>query len=136
MMPMNDYLQTSQPSFLELRGEEKTWGLIVHLSGFAVFVLPAFGNLIGVLIAWLLLKDKSAFADDQGKEALNFHLSLWLYAGAAIAFSIVTLGIGLLATIPFLLALALYQVVMMIVAAVEANNGKAYRYPLTIRFVK
>jgi uncharacterized protein len=136
MDAMNDQLQSVQPSFLELRGEEKTWGMICHLAGFAVFVLPAFGNLIGVLVAWLLLKDKSSFADDQGKEALNFHLSLWLYTGIAVAFSIVTLGIGLLATLPFLAVLAVYQVIMIVVAAIEANNGKAYRYPLTIRFVQ
>jgi uncharacterized protein len=128
MNGMNDSLQPVQPTFLELRNEEKTWGLITHLAGFAVFVLPAFGNLIGVLVAWLLLKDKSAFANDQGKEALNFHLSLWLYTAIAIGFSIVTLGIGLLATLPFLAVLAVYQVIMMIVAAIEANNGKAFRF--------
>jgi uncharacterized protein len=59
-----------------------------------------------------------------------------LYTAIAIGFSIVTLGIGLLATLPFLAVLAVYQVIMMIVAAIEANNGKAYRYPLTIRFIQ
>ncbi|NJK44084.1 MAG: DUF4870 domain-containing protein [Pleurocapsa sp. SU_196_0] len=138
MEPVNTDLhsQQSQSYALELRNEERTWGLIVHLAGFALFVLPAFGNLIGVLVAWLVFKDRSAFADDQGKEALNFHLSLWTYAIAAIAFGIVTFGLGLLAAVPFLIALAVFQVVMMIVAGIEANNGKLYRYPLTIRFIK
>jgi uncharacterized protein len=138
MKPMNtDFInQQSQSYTLELRSEERTWGLITHLAGFALFLLPAFGNLIGVFVAWLVFKDRSAFADDQGKEALNFHLSLWTYAGASILFAIMTLGIGLLATIPFLVVLAVYQVVMMVIAGIEANNGKLYRYPLTIRFVK
>ena len=47
--------------------EEKTWGMIAHLSALAGFVIP-FGNLIGPLIVWLIKKDTMPFVDDQGKE--------------------------------------------------------------------
>jgi uncharacterized protein len=136
MNPMNDSLQQTVPQPLEPRAEEKTWGLICHLSGFAMYVLPTLGNIIGALVAWLVFKDRSSFADDQGKEALNFQLSTTLYAVLLGVFAIFTLGIGLILAIPLWGALAVFHIVMMLVAAVKTNEGVVYRYPLTIRFIK
>ena len=129
-------LSSNAPQALELRSEERTWGLICHLAGLAMYVLPTLGNIIGVLVAWLVFKDRSHFADQQGKEALNFQISITLYAVLISVFAIVTLGIGLILAIPLWGALAIIHVVMIILAALEANKGLPYRYPLTIRFIK
>ncbi len=136
MNPMNDSLEQSVHQPFELRTEEKTWGLICHLSGFAMYLLPTLGNIIGTLVAWLVFKDRSSFADDQGKEALNFQLSTTLYAVLLGVFAIFTLGVGLILAIPLWGVLAVFHIVMMIVAAVKTNEGIVYRYPLTIRFIK
>jgi uncharacterized protein len=109
-----------------------------HLSpcGIRHVRVATLGNIIGALIAWVVFKDRSAFADDQGKEALNFQISTTIYAFAIGAFAVVTLGIGLLLAIPLWGALAIFHVIVMVIAALEANKGVAYRYPLTIRFIK
>jgi uncharacterized protein len=116
--------------------EENTCGMICHLAALGMYVFPAFGNIIGALIAWLVFKDRSSFADDQGKESLNFQLSLTLYSAVGIAFCIVTFGLGLFVVVPMLGIMAILQIIFIIVAALEANKGVMYRYPATIRFIK
>ncbi len=116
--------------------EENTWGMICHLAALGMYVFPTFGNIIGALVAWLVFKDRSVFADDQGKESLNFQLSLTLYSAIGIAFCIMTLGLGLLVVVPLFGIMAILQIIFIVVAALEANKGVLYRYPVTIRFIK
>lgn len=118
--------------------QERTWGMAAHLSALVMFVgLP---SLLGPLVVWLVKKDESAFVDDQGKESLNFNLSIFLYSVVAgilmVIIGIVTLGLGLIVLVPLVLVAAVAWLVLTIVAAVRAADGQAYRYPLTIRFVK
>jgi uncharacterized Tic20 family protein len=76
-------LQPTNQQPVHVPHEERNYGMIVHLSALAAYVLPAFGAIIGPLVAWLVLKERSSYADDQGKEALNFNISLLLYGAAA-----------------------------------------------------
>lgn len=108
---------------------ERTMAMLCHLTAFALFVFPAFGNVIGPLIVWLIKKDESAFVDDQGKESLNFQISATIYFLVTGFLSFLLIGI------PFLIALMVFWFVVVIVASVRANEGKPYRYPLTIRFI-
>ena len=87
---------------------------------------------LGPLLIWLLKKDQSSFIDDQGKEALNFQITIGLfYIGVAIL-SCVTLGLGgLLAPVVWIVA-----IVFAILGTVAANRGERYRYPLAIRLIK
>lgn len=106
--------------------DERMWAMLCHLSAFSGTVIP-FGNILGPLVIWLIKKDESAFVDDQGKEALNFQISILLY------------GIGLALTIigiPLVLGVMGFGIVMTIIAAIKANGGESYRYPLTMRLVK
>jgi uncharacterized protein len=116
--------------------EENTWGMICHLAALGMYVFPAFGNIIGAFIAWIVFKDRSAFADDQGKESINFQISLTLYAAIGIAFCFVTFGLGIFVVVPLLGIMSILQIIFVIVAALEANKGVMYRYPATIRFIK
>lgn len=109
--------------------DERTWGMLCHLSGLAGFMVP-FGSVIGPLVVWLMKKDEFAFVNDQGREAVNFHLSMLIYE--IIAFFMVFIFIGFL-VLPLLLIFELIQVVL---ATVSANDGKPYRYPMTMQFVK
>lgn len=108
---------------------DRNWAMVAHLSGLALYTGIPFGNVLGPLVVWLLKKDDSSFVADQAKEALNFQLSLTLYT--VIAFVLLFFLVGLLA-FPMLLVA---HIVFSIVAAVQASEGKVYRYPLTIRFV-
>lgn len=116
--------------------EERTYGMVIHLSALAAYVLPAFGAVLGPLVAWLMLKDRSAYADDQGKEALNFQLSLLIVSAGLIIFGIVTFGLGFLVTLPLLGAVAVVQIVFIVLATIASSKGETYRYPWSIKLVK
>ncbi len=113
-----------------LTQQDKTFGMLCHLLGLAGLVFWLFGNILGPLIMWLVKKDTSEFVDDQGKESLNFQISITIYSVAAGILSLILIGV------PLLFAIAIFDIVMIIIAAVQANNGVGYRYPLCIRFIK
>ena len=112
---------------ITLNSEEKQWGMLAHLSALAGFIIP-FGNIGGPLLVWLLKKDGSKFVDDQGKESLNFQISMTIYLTISALLALVLIGFILFPLV------ALLDLVLTIVAAVRASNGEAYRYPATIRF--
>lgn len=109
--------------------EERMWAMIAHLSALIGFLIPL-GNVLGPLIVWLIKKDTSPFVDTHGKEALNFGITITIYA--AVSYLLLIIFIGAL----LLIALFLFWVVFLIMAAVKANEGSEFRYPLTFRFVK
>ncbi|PWK16339.1 DUF4870 domain-containing protein [Tumebacillus permanentifrigoris] len=113
----------------ETNQEARTFGMLCHLAALAGYVIP-FGNIIGPLIFWLLKRDQHPFVDQQGKEALNFQISVILYLIVAGILCIIFIGLLLLPII------GVASLVFIIIAGVRANSGESYRYPLTIRFIK
>ena len=109
--------------------QERTWAMAAHLAALAGFIIP-FGNIIRPLIIWLIKKDESPFVDDQGKESLNFQISITIYAIVSALLILIVIGIFLL------IAIGVLVLVMVIVAAVKANSGEKFRYPLTIRLIQ
>jgi len=103
--------------------------MLCHLSAFAGYFIP-FGHILGPLLVWLLKREESAFIDAHGKEALNFQISVTIYAVISAILILVVIGFLLL---PILLV---FEIIVVIIAAVRANNGLEYRYPVTIRFIK
>ena len=122
------------PEVPPLSKDESMWGMLCHLSALAGLTGIPFANVIGPLVVWLIKKNEMPFVDDQGKEAVNFQISVAIYAlvAGALSFTIVLLII----TVPFLIALVIFDVAMTIIASLQANQGEAYRYPLCIRFLK
>lgn len=108
--------------------KEKTWGMLTHLFALSVFIGIPFGNVIGPLIIYLIKKDEYEFVNEQGREVLNFQItwSLIFIVSAVLIF----IGIGIL----MLIAFGVAWLVLVIVGAVTASNGTAYRYPFTIDF--
>lgn len=117
-----------------LSSEVRTFALLTHLSAFAASILGF--SFVGPLIMWLIKREEHPFLDHHGREALNFNLSILLYAAIGVALSLVTLGIGLIAVIPAGIVIGIMWFVTTIIAATKANNGEGYRYPLSIRFIK
>lgn len=100
-------------------------GMLCHLLG----ILASF---LGPLIIWLLKKDEYEFVDDQGKEALNFQITLIFAYLACIVLTVVSCGfLFFLPLVPAILAL-----VFGIMGTIAANNGERYRYPMNIRLIK
>jgi len=95
-------------------------------------LLGIFTWFIGPLIIWLMKKDQSAFVDDQGKEALNFQLTIGIGYVAIAIIGCITLGLGtLLAPV-----IGIVAIVFCIIACIAANKGERYRYPFAIRLIK
>jgi uncharacterized protein len=139
-VPPNDVL-TPPPAPVGAPGaEEKQWALFAHLSALLGGVLTGhlfgWGCFIGPLIIWLLKKDAMPFVNDQGKEALNFNITLAIIGVALLVLSIMTLGLGLLIAIPAGIVVGIGWLVFTIIAAIKASEGVAYRYPFSIRLVK
>jgi len=111
-----------------IKDDEKTWGMLCHLSALAGFIIPL-GNILGPLVVWLIKKDESEFVDQAGKESLNFQISMTIYITVSIILIIFLIGI------PLLIGLGLADLVLIIIAGVQTNNGTQYRYPFTIRFI-
>jgi uncharacterized Tic20 family protein len=113
--------------------DSRNLGVVAHLSSFVTFAgVPGF---LGPLVVWLLHRERDQFVAEQARDALNFNLSLLIYAAAAVALSVVTLGLGLLLTVPAAIVGIGAWLVLSIVAAMRAAEGGRYRYPLTIELV-
>ena len=110
--------------------EATTWAMLCHLGALAGFIGVPFGNIVGPLIFWLIKRKDFELVDDQGKESLNFQISLTIYAIVSAVLILVLIGILLI------FAVLIFGLVMVIVAAMKANAGEKYRYPLCIRFIK
>ena len=108
--------------------QEKTWGMLCHLAALSGFIIP-FGNIIGPLIIWLVKKEESEYVDKQGKESLNFQISVTIYALVAGILVLVVVGIFLL------IVLGIAVLVLVIVASIKASNREEFSYPLTIRIL-
>ena len=120
------------PPSKETNKDARMWGMICHLAGLGglIPIVPVIGSVIGPLIIWQIKKDEFDFVGDQGKEALNFQISILIYA--------IVSGLLCFACIGFVLLPAVYilDLIFLLIAAVKANGGERYRYPLTIRFIK
>ena len=109
--------------------DERTWGMLCHLLAFSGYLIP-FGSVLGPLVIWMLKKDEMPFVDDQGKESLNFQLTMLIAVIVSAILCFVLIGFLLLGV------LIIFQIVVIIMAAIKANDGVKYRYPYTIRFIK
>jgi len=112
-----------------INSDEQTFSMLCHLSALAGYIIP-FGNILGPLIFWLMKKDQYPEVDRQGKEALNFQISLTIWVIVSAVLILLLIGIFLL------IALGVLQLVMIILASVKSNNGERFKYPLTIEFIK
>ncbi len=139
---MNDMLDHGTPPAADDSrnasvSNERGWAATAHVAALvAALATSWFAGIAGAvaaLVVWLVVRDRSTFAATHAKEALNFNVSMCLYAVASLLVVVFTLGLGLLVAVPLWIALALAWLVFTIVAAVKAWDGEAYRYPLTIR---
>ncbi|MGN8123751.1 DUF4870 domain-containing protein [Pseudomonas sp. 22082] len=109
--------------------EVRQWAMFCHLSALLGIWIP-FGTLIGPLVLWQMKRETDPFIDAQGKEALNFQITVAI--ASMICFVLMLLLIG------FVLfgLLAIAALVLTIIGGVKANEGFPYRYPFTWRLIK
>ncbi|MBC3757602.1 DUF4870 domain-containing protein [Hyunsoonleella sp. SJ7] len=147
-----------------LDNHQKNIATFIHLSTFSRFFIP-FGNFIGPLILWSANKEKSAFVDEHGKQALNFQISIFLYALILGTLTVPFFIFKLIGSFDFIdfhsfhdfhisldkpspllyiggglgvLAIIAFivELALIVVASLKARDGELYRYPFTINFLK
>lgn len=131
---MNDPTETAPAS---VDRDQANIAVGCHLLGFLVFVIPLCGHIVGPLVLWLLKREGNPFVDDQGREAVNFQISftLWFVIAAALMLGLIWTVVVPILMVPVLAGLFIVWLVTMILAAVQASRGEAYRYPLTLRLL-
>ncbi len=118
-------MPVSAPSATNVR----TWNILCHASALAGVFFHFPGHLLGPLIVWLAKREDSPEIDAHGKESLNFQISMLIYNVVAAFFCLVLVGFA------FLAILWVLNAVLVIIASIQASDGKFYRYPMTIRFI-
>ena len=108
--------------------EERQWAMFAHLSALIGLIIP-FGSIIGPLVIWLIKKDTMPFVNDQGKEALNFNITVAIAAIVGWILCFILIGFLVLAVV------FVAWLVLAIIGTIKANEGTAYRYPFTLRLV-
>ncbi len=107
----------------------RTWGMLSHLLSLLGYFI-GYGHILPPLVIYLAKKDEHEFIRDQARESLNFQITVLLLAIVFTALVFV-FCIG----VPLLVALGIYHLVMVIVASIQAHDGKRFRYPFTLRLV-
>ncbi len=134
----------------ELHPEARRWGMLCHLAalggmlagGILVWIpvfglaMPFFLNILGPLLVWQAKRQEFDYVDDQGKEALNFQITTSIVALVlfVVGFATMILCIGWIFWL-LMLPVGLASLVLTIIAAIQANDGERYRYPVSLRLV-
>ncbi len=114
----------------DIPSKERLWGMFGHLSSLLGLTCIPFAHLLAPFLIWQIKKEEMPFASSQAKECLNFQISMSIYAIISAILCLVVIGFV------FLAILYVMDLVFTIIAAVKANDGVAYRYPFTIRFIQ
>jgi hypothetical protein len=109
--------------------EARQWAMLCHAAALLGCVIP-FANLVAVYVLWNSKKSLSPFVDEHGKESLNFQITTLIAVLIALPLIFVIIGFFLL------FAIGIAYLVLTIIAAIKANDGLPYRYPIAIRLIK
>jgi uncharacterized Tic20 family protein len=107
----------------------RTWCVLAHATALVGFFVPVAGHIVGPLIIWLAKRQDSPEIDAHGKESMNFQISMLIWNAIAAILIIVLIGI------PILILLHILNIIFVIVASIQASEGKLYRYPLALRLI-
>ena len=107
----------------------RTWCILAHATALVGFLVPVAGHIVGPLIVWLAKRQDSPEIDAHGKESMNFQISMLIWNIIAGILCLVLIGI------PILILLHILNIIFVIVASIQASEGKLYRYPLAIRLI-
>lgn len=107
----------------------RTWCMLAHATALVGFLVPVAGHIVGPLIVWLAKRQDSAEIDAHGKESMNFQISMLIWNVIAGILCLVLIGI------PILILLHILNIIFVIVASIQASEGKLYRYPLAVRLI-
>jgi uncharacterized Tic20 family protein len=110
--------------------EVRKWAMICHIIALVGLLGNGIGFLIAPLIVWLIKREDHPFIDQQGKEAVNFQITMFIILFISLILAFVLIGFLFMFIVAFLMT------IFPIIAAIKANEGNDYKYPISIRFIK
>ena len=122
--------------------QARNWALFCHLAALSIWVGVPFGNILIPLLIWLIKRDEVPLVNQEGKESLNFQISISIYVVAVTVVGIIAFLMNLdeprflWLVVLLLVAVGISQIVLVAIAALKVSSGKSYKYPLTIRFIQ
>lgn len=117
------------PAPESISSDERQMAMFCHLASLAGYVVP-FGNIFGPLVLWLMKRETMPFVNGEGRESVNFQISMTIYMLVAAILCFFCIGV------PILIGLMIFDIVVVVLACVESSKGSAYKYPLCIRFIE
>ena len=118
-----------EPTTTSTSSSVRMWCMLAHATALVGFLVPVAGHIVGPLIIWLAKRNDSPQIDDHGKESINFQISMLIWYCVAGLLCLILIGI------PILILLHLLNIIFVIVASIQASEGKLYRYPLSLRLI-
>lgn len=115
----------------------RVWTMLCHLSALIVLLGIPFGNILGPFVVWIFKKNEYPTVDREGRESMNFQISMSIYAVITLiaAIGLTPLLIGLL-LYPVVAAIVALDIILIIVATVRASDNVPYRYPLALKIIR
>jgi uncharacterized Tic20 family protein len=109
--------------------DDKQWAMLAQLGGILGFIPP--------LIIWLVFKDRGPLTNQEGKESLNFQITVAIFVVGLYIIGTITAFIFIGFLFYFLAwAVQIIGVIFAIIAGVKVNQGGTYRYFFNFRFIK
>jgi uncharacterized protein len=122
--------QSSPQAASGLSKDSLNMGMLCHLLALSGLVTGGLGFVVGPLIIWLIKKDSDPYVDEQGKESVNFQISMAIYG--IVSALLLFVGIGFL----LLPVVIIGNIVLTIIGSIKASKGEPWKYPVTIRLIK
>ncbi len=114
----------------EISRDARKWAMICHIIALVGILGNGIGFLVGPLVVWLIKREDHPFIDEQGKEAVNFQITMFIALFISALLTLVVIGIALL------IIIGIIMTVFPIVAAIKASDGAHYKYPFSLRIIK
>ena len=122
--------QTSGPALDQKEKDSRLWGTLCHLSALAGYGIFGIGWVLGPLVVWLLKREEFPFVEDQGKEAVNFQITMFIIG------LVIYPSTYMIHSYYLVYAFGVFNLVMIIMASMKANTGEKYRYPFALRLIQ
>ncbi len=103
--------------------------MLCHLAAITGYLFP-FGWVLGPFFVWQIKKQDFPEISVHAKEILNFEISMMIYSAVSAILMFALIGI------PLLMFFGTFNLVCILIGAIKANEGKPWRYPLTLRLIK
>ena len=113
-----------------LTPDQTRWGITIHLAALAGLLMPL-ALVLGPLLVWMLKKHEDEYFDIQGKKAINFQLTILLFA--FVMFMLAAIIRPLIA--PAFMVL-LTGIVFAVIAGIMIRREGDFDYPFSLHLIK